>query len=103
MTSRAERRHPELEQRCAWCHAAPGSPCTNRHNNPRPEPHPSRKDAWTTTHFECPTCQAPAGYRCSTDAGLPLAGVHPERTQAGADAYAKALEENSRDVKERPR
>ncbi|MCI3277571.1 zinc finger domain-containing protein [Streptomyces cylindrosporus] len=103
MTSRAERRHPELEQRCGWCHAAPGSPCTNRHNNARPEPHPSRKDAWIAAHFDCPCCQASAGQACRADSGQPLAGVHSERAQAAAAAYAAALEEASHDVKGRPR
>jgi len=103
MTSRAERRHPELEQRCAWCHAAPGSACTNRHNNPRTTPHPSRKDAWILAHFDCPTCGAPAGTACTVAEGGAMPGVHTERAQAAAAAYEEALEESSRDVKGRPR
>lgn len=103
MTSRAEHRHPEVEQRCDWCHAVPGESCTNRRNEPRRDPHPSRRDAWVTAHTDCPTCHAPANGPCATDTGTPMTGVHPERAQAATDAYATALEGASRDVKGRPR
>ncbi|WP_158697879.1 zinc finger domain-containing protein [Streptomyces prunicolor] len=103
MTSRAERRHPAVEQRCGWCHAAPGEPCTNRRNGPRREPHPSRRDAWVVAHTDCTTCPAQAGIPCTTEGGTPMTGVHPERAQAADDTYATALENASRNVKGRPR
>lgn len=107
MTSRAQQRHPELEQRCDWepCHAQPGSPCTNRHNEPRETPHPGRKDAWIRAHVTCPDCGAPdGGGLCLDAAGAPLkTSVHRGRLHAAQTAYEQALEEASRDVKGRPR
>ncbi|MCX5239737.1 hypothetical protein OG824_31510 [Streptomyces prunicolor] len=103
MTSRAERRHPAIEQRCDWCHAAPGEPCTNRRNDSRREPHPSRHDAWVVAHTDCTACTAQAGSPCAGETGTPMTGVHPGRAQTAVDAYATALEDASRDVKGRPR
>lgn len=99
MTSRAEHRHPEAEQRCSWCHAAPGDACTNQRNEPRAQPHPGRRDTWVVAHTDCPACQAPAGTACIADTGKPVARVHPDRAQAATDAYTEALEAASRDVK----
>lgn len=93
MTSRAERRHPELEQRCAWCHAIPGLPCTNGHGDRREKPHPGRKDAWIRAHFCCPDCGAPAeGGLCMTGPQPMTEGVHRARAQAAEAAYEAAVE-----------
>ncbi|MET7944416.1 hypothetical protein [Streptomyces sp. NPDC005302] len=102
MTSRAEHRHPELEQRCAWCKAAKSEPCTNQRNEPRTKSHPTRIDAWVVAHTDCPTCQAPPSTECHDD-GRPRAGAHQPRTQAALDAYAKSVEDASRDVNGRNR
>lgn len=99
MTSRAERRHPEVEQRCDWCHAAPGSSCTNRRNEPRSECHPSRRDAWVIAHTDCTECEAPAGNPCVAGAGMPMRDIHTVRTQDAQSEYATAVEDASRDVK----
>ncbi|MGW2501877.1 zinc finger domain-containing protein [Streptomyces sp. NPDC001588] len=103
MTTRAQRRFPELEQPCAWCHAIPGEQCTRARNEPRREPHPGRRDAWVATHTDCPACHAPAGTGCIAPTGFPFPGVHPQRAQVAADTYRQALEADSRDVPERRR
>lgn len=97
MTSRAARRHPEIEQRCDWCHAAPDSPCTNRHNDRRETPHPGRKDLWTVAHTDCSDCGAPAGSPC-TASGTALRDVHRARAQTAEIAYEEAVDAASRDL-----
>ncbi|MFC8676757.1 hypothetical protein ACFUEN_29230 [Streptomyces griseorubiginosus] len=102
MTSRAERRHPEIEQPCSWCHAIPGEPCTNRRNERREKPHPGRRDVWVIAHTDCPTCQAQAGTPCPIQTpGSQQVGVHLGRAQAATAAYEQALEDASHDMNTR--
>ncbi|MFJ4787636.1 hypothetical protein [Streptomyces sp. NPDC088794] len=106
MTSRAERRHPEIEQRCPWepCLAQPDRPCTNRRGEPRDESHGSRKDAWIRAHTDCPNCGASPGHFCVAAGGQPMTThVHIERTHAAEAAYAAAVEAVSRDMGGGPR
>ncbi|MFJ8006159.1 zinc finger domain-containing protein [Streptomyces fagopyri] len=100
MTSRAEARDPELSKPCRWdnCHAQPGERCTNRRNLPRETSHPGRREDWVIALVACPDCKAPIDTRCIADDGRPRANIHKPRDQAADDAYAKVLEDASRDV-----
>lgn len=99
MTSRAERRHPEVALSCDWppCHAQPGQPCTNRANTARETPHPGRKDRWIVAHTDCPECNAPAGTPCAEN-GQMRGHLHPARVRDAEATYAKAVEAASRDM-----